>query len=99
MRPELECCALAGKAGGLRTAAEIMRKCAERPNPPSFASLAVALDAAADDLDAQSFALLPKRGDATCLIVTSLTVPRALGSNGRTNPATMPSSWLQRPAI
>ena len=48
IRPELECVALAGKAGGLRTAALLLREAMARGSKVSFSSLAEALDNAAD---------------------------------------------------
>lgn len=65
MSPEkraLDCVGLAGKAGGLRTAAEALRTwVAEHGDLPAAAALRLAaeIDKAADKTERQSFALLP----------------------------------------
>jgi len=59
IRNGLECVALAGKAGGLRTAALVLREAAARGSTVSFLSLAEAIEAAADRLDTEALAVLP----------------------------------------
>lgn len=61
-RPELECCALAGKAGGLRTAATVIRGVEERGMNVSLSWVAEQLEKKADEIDAQALALMPVDG-------------------------------------
>ena len=58
MRAELECVALAGKAGGLRTAALVLRE-AHKHGTASLLSLAQAIENAADRMDAEALARMP----------------------------------------
>lgn len=58
-RPDLECCALGGKAGGLRTAALVLREADKRGSNASLLAIAEALEAAADRTDLEALALLP----------------------------------------
>lgn len=59
MRPELECVALAGKAGGLRTAALVLREADKRGGWVSLLSLAKAIENAADDVEKEALSHMP----------------------------------------
>jgi hypothetical protein len=58
-RPDLECVGLGGKAGGLRTAALVLRRLEEKGSDVSLSWIAEQFEAAADKCDREALAFMP----------------------------------------